>query len=405
MNAIAKPHSADVVIVGGGPTGLFMSNLLGQAGIPTILLEKYSDRAIPSMAIGVMPPSLRMFESIDLAIPVVQAGCPVRTVVVHDQASPLGTLDFASLPPPYAFVLSIPQGELMRFLRARLAHWPSVRIMEGADATAVSQNADFVTVQMGRSIDGGGREVTAPYVVACDGDKSGIRDLLGIARVGGEYAVSFIMGDFPDTTTWAREAHLYFTPTGSVESFPLPGGRRRWVALADSEQRDTETLVHRIHAMTGMRLEAASEYWHSSFTPERRLAQSFFRGRVVLCGDAAHVMSPIGGQGMNTGFADVWMLAAILKRLLQTREAHEPLFANYESARRRAFNLAADRASRGMWFGTRTGRLLSAIRARIIRHVLLGRCMARYLPRYFTMLTLPGCDIRRAGAATEGGRP
>ena len=403
FTCVAKPASADVVIVGGGPTGLFLGNLLGQAGISTLLLEKRSDRTIPSMAIGVMPPSLRMFESIDLAASVVRAGCAVRTVVVHDQRAALGALQFASLPPPYDFVLSIPQGDLMRMLRDRLGDWPSVRILEGTEATAIRQTPDGVNLQVLSAADGACTEVTASYVVACDGDKSRMRDLLGIARAGSDYPVSFVMGDFPDTTTWSCEAHLFFTPQGSVESFPLPGRRRRWVALADSPERDTETLVRRIHAMAGIRLDAASELWHSSFTPERRLAQRFFLGRVVLCGDAAHVMSPIGGQGMNTGFGDVWMMASILKRLLQTHEAYEPLFARYETERRLAFRIAADRAACGMWLGTRLGHLRSALRSMVIRRVLLQRPVVRYLPPYFTMRTIPGNDAIGADRSSEGG--
>ncbi len=398
-------NHADVIVVGGGPTGLFLSNLLGKAGISTILLEKYAERSIPSMAIGVMPPSLKMFESIDLAAAVVQAGCEVRTAVVHDQRATLGSLDLTLLPPPYAFVLSVPQGDLMRLLRERLTNWPSVRIMEGCEATAARQDADSVTLRVDSAKDGRSHEVTAAYVVACDGNKSSLRNLLGIERVGGAYAVSFVMGDFPDTTPWSHEAHLFFTPKGSIESFPLPDGRRRWVALTESGKQDTDTLVQRVHDLAGVRLDAAHEIWHSSFTPERRLARHFFCGRVALCGDAAHVMSPIGGQGMNTGFGDVWQLAVLLKRLLQTHAPHEDLFAKYEADRRLAFHIAADRAARGMWFGTRTGRWCSALRSLLIRRILFQSPLVRQLPKYFAMLTIPGNDAIGAGAARESDQP
>ena len=100
-------------------------------------------------------------------------------------------------------------------------------------------------------------------------------------------------------------------------------------------------------------------------------------------------MSPIGGQGMNIGFADAWHLAAIMRRLFQTREPHAPLFARYETDRRRAYRIAANRAGRGMWLGTRTGRIPSALRACIIRHALLRFPLSRHLPRYFAMLTIP----------------
>lgn len=389
MNVPSNSFAADVLVIGAGPVGLFLANLLGRAGIKILLLEKRLAETAPSMAIGIMPPSLRLFESIALAAPLIRAGCAVRSAVVHDQTSTLGSLDFTTLPAPFPYILSIPQGELMRLLRERLADCSSVRFMEGCEAIGVRQNSSSATVQVRDVRDGACKELTAAYVVACDGHNSALRRILGVPTTGKQYPVSFVMGDFPDTTTWPNAAHLFFTPNGSVESFPLPREQRRWVALADGPQRDTDALVRRVRAISGFRLEAAAELWHNSFTPERRLARTFFQERVVLCGDAAHVMSPIGGQGMNIGFADAWHLAAVLRRLCQTHEPHAPLFARYETDRRRAYRIAANRAGRGMWLGTRTGRISSAVRAGIIRHALLRFPLSLHLPQYFAMLTIP----------------
>jgi len=387
--ASSNPLDADVIVIGAGPVGLFLSHLLGRAGMKTLLLEKRLAETASSMAIGVMPPSLRLFESIALATPLVQAGCAVRSAVVHDEHSMLGRLDFSTLPAPFPFILSIPQGELMRLLRERLAECSSIRFMEGHEAIGIRQSVSSVTVQVRDVRDGTGKDWTAAYVVACDGHASPMRKILGVPTSGKQYPVSFVMGDFPDTTLWQSQAHLFFTPNGSVESFPLPHEQRRWIALTDRPNPDTNILAAQVRAITGCQLEVSAELWHSSFTPERLLAQAFFKDRVVLCGDAAHVMSPIGGQGMNTGFADAWQLAGLLRHLYKTQEAHAPLFARYECDRRHAFRIAANRAARSMWLGTRTGKIASAMRAFIIRHALSSSPLSRYLATYFSMLSIP----------------
>ncbi len=389
MRTPVQSLDADIIVVGAGPIGLFLANLLGQAGMKLMLLEKRLAGPIPSMAIGVMPPSLRLLESLALAAPLVQAGCAVRSAVVHDQTATLGCLDFTTLPAPYPFILSIPQGELMRLLRERLALYAAVRLRQGCEVIGIRQHSSSATVQARNVRDGSDKEWTATYVVACDGHNSTLRQVLGVPTTGKQYAVSFVMGDFPETTTWPNAAHLFFTPSGSVESFPLPHAQRRWVALADCSMPDTDALIRRVRAITGLQLEPGAELWHSSFTPERRVARTFFQGRVVFCGDAAHVMSPIGGQGMNTGFADAWHLAAVMRRLFQTHEPHAPLFIRYETERRHAYGIAANRAERGMWLGTRTGRIPSALRACLMRNVLLRSPFSRHLPKYFAMLTIP----------------
>jgi 2-polyprenyl-6-methoxyphenol hydroxylase-like FAD-dependent oxidoreductase len=357
------------------------------------------------MAIGVMPPSLRIFEAIGLAAPLIQAGCAVRTAVVHDPDSTLGVVDFSSLPAPFPFILSLPQDDLMQLLATHLAAWPAVTLLDGCEATAVRQGPGSVTVDVRDLRDGTRRALGAAFAVACDGHDSAVRRLLGIPAAGKRYPVSFVMGDFPETTPWGSEAHLFFTPAGSLEAFPLPGGRRRWIALADGPERDGAALAGRTGAITGFRLRLEDEIWHSAFTPERRLARAFFRNRVVLCGDAAHIMSPIGGQGMNTGFADAWVLARVLRRLLATGESPEPSFARYQAERCRAFRIAANRAGAGMWLGTRTGRVPSALRACLIRHVLLGFPLSRQLPRRFAMLTPALGRHLRPDRADPDGRP
>ncbi|MCA1808714.1 MAG: FAD-dependent monooxygenase, partial [Lentisphaerae bacterium] len=345
MTSISHSTEAEVLVIGAGPVGLFISHLLGQSGIRTLLVEKRSSTDAPSMAIGLMPPSLRLFAQAGLSDALLAAGVQVQTAIVHDQHKPLGQLDFTGLPPPFPFILSLPQGKLMHILRDRLSERNAVHFAPGCQAIGVIPEQDGIRVQTRDMLTGRVSEHGARYVIGCDGHDSDLRRFLNIKISSKSYASEFVMGDFPDTTDWANAAHLFFTPTGSIESFPLPGKERRWVALAPHGARDTGALVRQVKNITGRQLPAHEEKWHSWFIPRRQLADRFYLGRAILCGDAAHVMSPIGGQGMNTGFADARHLAGILCQALRSGTDVAPLLAGYDYTRRRAFRIAANRAA------------------------------------------------------------
>ena len=389
MTTVPKSHDADVMIVGAGPCGAFLANLLGSLGLSCLLLEKRLDIPSSSMAIGVMPPSLQRLEHLNLATPILQAGCPVTHASIFTEKTLLGTLDLGDLPPPFNYVLSIPQGVLVRILRDKLPEWPQVRLLLGKEAQSLTQTPDGVRIETRDATTQSTASYSARFVVACDGSRSPTRSFAGIPLPGKAYAPSFMMGDFPESTNWSGEARLFFTPTGSIESFPLPQSRRRWVIQAKPTLANATAIVQRVEEITGIALEAGQAEWVTTFTPERRLCRHYFKGRVVLCGDAAHVMSPIGGQGMNTGLADAWHLAAVLQRLCTTGESPDPLLGRYEQCRRRAFRIAANRAARGMWLGTRKGYRFDALRNLFVRHILFGTSLRHQLAPYFAMLTIP----------------
>lgn len=376
----------DVLIAGGGPVGLLLGNLLGQKGIRCAVVERRERPPATSRAIGVMPPSLDLLRRVGLDRDFVAAGVRVDTARVHDASGCLGTMRFDGLAGGYPFILSLPQAETVRLLRGGLDRFASVRYCGGQTVFKLEQPEGGVEVgTRGRD----GLSVwRATVVVGCDGVRSAVRQLAGIGRRTHDYGCSFLMGDFEDASGLETEAHLFFTPHGSVESFPLPGGLRRWIVQVrpGDDERADGFLARRVLALSGHDLYDSKPAWESTFSPRRAMCSRYSVGRVVVCGDAAHVMSPIGGQGMNTGFGDAAHLAEVLAEAVEGVPMG-PLLADYERVCGRAFMAAARQAERGMWLGTRTGRLWSAARGLLIRHVLLKRPVSRRVRDAFAMRT------------------
>jgi 2-polyprenyl-6-methoxyphenol hydroxylase-like FAD-dependent oxidoreductase len=234
-------------------------------------------------------------------------------------------------------------------------------------------------------------ETRSRFLIGADGHKSAVRSAAGMRVREKVYPQRFIMADFNDDTTLGSEGRLFFTSERSVESFPLPEGFRRWIVQTD-EARTEEPgayLIEKVRELTGYDLSDRPARFVSTFGAKRMVVDKYYSGRVILAGDAAHVMSSIGGQGMNTGFADAEMLAEVLASALENPGRMSRCFANYDRIRRRSYEVAAARAERGMWLGTLRGRVASWCRKRFIRDVLFSRFMASRLAPHFSMLTIP----------------
>ncbi|RII98027.1 FAD-dependent monooxygenase, partial [Clavibacter nebraskensis] len=191
----------------------------------------------------------------------------------------------------------------------------------GLDATPPDLLGGVVRAT-GRDADGAAVEVTAPLVIGADGTRGVVRGFLGIGVDERPLPDRFLMGDAPDRTGGGEDAVVTLHPDGVVESFPLPGGRRRFVVGVRAGERDGDpaTLIARaVTARTGHVVSAAELDPVSGFGVRRRLARRMVAGRGVLIGDAAHEISPIGGQGMNLGWLDADALAPILVDAVRAR--------------------------------------------------------------------------------------
>jgi 2-polyprenyl-6-methoxyphenol hydroxylase-like FAD-dependent oxidoreductase len=388
---MASSPDYDVIIVGGGPVGLMLGNLLGRRNLNILLIEKTAVPPAESMAIGVTPPSLDLFQTLGLDETLVSRGVRVELAKVHEGRKLAGELSFQSLDNPHPYILAIPQATTIDVLEKSLLHDGRVTLCRETSLIDIEQAEQIVTARVKKADTTESEQITASFLVGCDGHRSVVRDLTGIKLTEEkEYPACFLMADFADSSGLGDEAHLFFSCHGSVESFPLPKARRRWILQTDHpiNSPDTELLIRDVQRRTGYNLKGSKCFSESTFRTRRFVCQSYHNHRVALCGDAAHVMSPVGGQGMNTGFADAEFLAEALFRHFSNSEDFQSLFEEYDHLRRIAFKVAATRAERGMWMGTRRGKLASALRFLLVK-ALLSPILKKSLPDYFAMLTIP----------------
>jgi 2-polyprenyl-6-methoxyphenol hydroxylase-like FAD-dependent oxidoreductase len=326
------------------------------------------------MAIGITPPSLEILKPLGLDRVFREAGVPVRHAEVFESKTQVGRLDFAGIASDYPFFLSLPQARTVEILRTNLARFPSVMLRDGFEFSGLREDGSRVCATFRESSGARVVELKSAFLVGADGHRSAVRMAAGLAVREKPYPQRFIMADFADESGLGSEARLFFAADASVESFPLPGGQRRWIVQVTDETglAPIDYLIANVRGRTGYELSGHPARFVSTFGAKRMVVESYHAGLVLLAGDAAHVMSSIGGQGMNTGFADAEMLAEILPTVLERPDRMARCFAAYDRIRRRSFEVAAARAERGMRLGTMRGRWASWFRKHFIRDVLFS---------------------------------
>ncbi|MFD1731548.1 FAD-dependent monooxygenase [Deinococcus malanensis] len=225
----------------------------------------------------------------------------------------------------------------------------------------------------------------ARFLVGADGRRSVVRQLAGVAYPGGTYPDKYLMGDFPDTTAFRQAAVIYLAEGGVVESFPLPGGLRRWVVRTDAllTAAVAADLTALVRQRTGLHLPAQECHMLSAFGVRHHAARRMAKGRVLLIGDAAHEVSPIGGQGMNLGWLDADALAPLLHEATQgSLPVHH--FQHYERARQRSARLATRQAELNMLFGRPGHGLARQAREQVLSGLLASPAQT-VLARAFSM--------------------
>lgn len=374
---------ADVVVVGGGPVGLYLAAELSRSGASVIVLERDIERHGHSRSIGIHPPSLAALAAIGATELLIGAGVRVQRGWALSGRRTLGAIRFDTLRADYPFVVALPQHRTEAILEARLEAMAPDALRRGRGVEGVAQDGERVTVTGTRSVTGERFELTASFVVGCDGRDSLVRRTQGMRFDRRTYPDSYVMGDFSDDTDLGADAAIYLGPRGVVESFPLPGRRRRWVAKTPRRLEDPPPglLAGEVARRTGVAVDEGTCSMMSSFGCERATVRSMVRGRVVVAGDSAHLVPPIGGQGMNLGWLDAATLTPVLLTAL-ARGDGPPRLEDWAAKRAGSARAAMRRADLNIRLGRATRFPLA--RDALVR-LMLARPFAGATARMFTM--------------------
>lgn len=380
--------AVDVAIVGAGPVGLYLAASLLQRGITVRVLERRQLRDRHTRAIGIHPPALAALDTVRVASAMVRDGVPIRTGMAVSRGRTVGTMSFDRVSDTYPFVLALPQFRTEQLLEERVRELDGGALVRGVEATGVTDDGGRLAVAVHAAPGATARPepVRASMVVGADGSRSRLRDALGIAVDRKTYAEHYLMGDFADPGLHADMAVLFLERDGIVESFPLPGSTRRWVVrlAAPAGPANPEDLARLVEGRTGIRPDAATNTMLSAFSVGSTLARRTVSGRTVLIGDAAHEISPIGGQGMNLGWLDAQALVPILCHSLQGRPADRKL-RQFEEDRRRAAVQARRQAEVNMLLGRPLPPPMLLLRNAGISAAAALHPVNRWVARRFTM--------------------
>lgn len=330
----------DVLIIGAGPTGLMLANQLARRGVQVMIVDKHSGPAQQTRAMAVHARTLEIYSKLGIAEQALALGrrgngANMWTAGKRMARIPLG--DIGKTVSPFPFVLMLGQDDNERILGEHL-NQQGIFVQWNTELIALSQMADGVYATL-KFPDGSQRKIIAGYMAGCDGGHSLVRELCEIQFPGAPYEHVFFVADTEAIGNMVPdELNVYLWRDGFHLFFPM-AGKDRWrvIGILPERLRDHDdvafsALSPAIQQEVGVNLEFKACSWFSTYRIAHRAAEKFRDKRCFLLGDAAHIHSPMGGQGMNTGLQDAYNLAWKLAMVIKGK-ANEKLLDTYEAER------------------------------------------------------------------------
>src|SRR6266567_3593566 len=320
----------EVLIAGAGPTGLVLALWLTRLGARVRVIDKEAEPGTTSRALAVHARTLELYRQSDLAGALVEKGLQFAAINLWVRGKHVGRAAVGEMGTgisPYPYIVIFPQDEHERFLIERLREL-GVEVERPLQLAAFDERGDRVITRLKRP-DGSEETCEASYLAGCDGARSAVREVLGTGFPGGTYEHIFYVADVQASgPVMNQELHVALDDAGFLAAFPMKGkGRVRLIGTVrqQAEDRHEQLKWNDVSRVVIERLGVDVEKvnWFSTYHVHHRVAAQFRVGRAFLLGDAAHIHSPVGGQGMNTGIGDAvnlaWKMAAVLRKRADDR--------------------------------------------------------------------------------------